>query len=128
MIGSRMTTSAIMIALISLTGFVACNEPDNMTNGLSALPYGLDDTCDETRDGVRLILRYDAPSETFIGTLENTTETLLQQVRIRVRLSHGVDVLTPHFHLDPGESGDVSFDVSNARGFTTWDAYPVVGP
>ena len=125
---SRRMTGALTIAVISLIGLVACNEPDNMTSGPPALQYGLDETCDETRDGVRLVMRYDAPSETFLGTLGNTTEDILQQVRVRLRLSNGTDVLTPQFGLNPGEEGDVTFDVSAAWSFTTWDAYPVVGP
>jgi len=125
---SRMMTGSITIAVISLIGLSACNEPDNMTSGPPALQYGLDETCDETRDGVRLVMYYDAPSETFLGTLGNTTEDIVQQIRVRLRLSNGADVLTPHFPLDPGEEDDVFFDVSQARSFTTWDAYPVVGP
>ena len=47
----------------------------------SATQYGLDETFDMVRAGARLVLRYDAATETFTGTVENTTGATLQQVR-----------------------------------------------
>ena len=46
-----------------------------------------DETFDMVRAGARLILSYDAPSNSFRGNVENTTNGVLSQVRIEVHLS-----------------------------------------
>ena len=50
---------------------------------------------DTVRKGARLILVYDADSNTFTGTVENTTSGTLQQVRVEVHLSNGVELGPP---------------------------------
>ena len=44
------------------------------------------------RAGARLVLRYDAATQTFVGTVENTTSVTLSQVRVEVHLSNGVEL------------------------------------
>ena len=46
-------------------------------------------TFDQVRAGARLLVSYDAASNTFTGTVENTTSSLLDQVRIEIQ---GVEV------------------------------------
>ena len=87
----------------------------------------LDETFDMVRAGARLILSYDAPSNSFKGTVENTTNGVLSQVRIEVHLSNGVELgpTTPQA-LAPGEVASISMPAT-AASFTGWVAHAEVG-
>ena len=54
-----------------------------------ALSTLLNQHYDEVRNGARLVLTYDAPSNSFNGTVQNTTEETLERVRVEVHLSNG---------------------------------------
>ena len=56
----------------------------------------------------RLILHYDAASNSFKGTVENTTSGVLDRVRIEVHLSNGTELgpTTPEGHGSRGGGGD----------------------
>ena len=93
----------------------------------SAAQYAKSDTYDRTRNGARLILSYDAPSNAFTGTVENTTGAVLEAVRIEVHLSNGIELgPTEPADLQPGEQRSVRLSAS-AEGFDTWNAHPEVG-
>ena len=68
--------------------------------GSGANALALDETYDAVRSGARLILKYDAPSNSFKGTVENTTDSVLERVRIEVHLSNGAELgpTTPTEH------------------------------
>ena len=55
----------------------------------SGIEYTKADSYDETRRGARLLLRYDSATDTFVGTVENTTTATLENVRVEVHLSNG---------------------------------------
>ena len=55
----------------------------------SGTELALNETYDAVRNGARLILTYDAQSNSFKGTVENTTDETLKQVRVEVHLSNG---------------------------------------
>ena len=88
----------------------------------------LDETFDEVRKGARLILRYDAGAGAFIGTVENTTSATLEQVRVEVHLSNGVELgpTTPQ-DLAARQSMDVRLDAAG-QTFTGWVPHAEVGP
>lgn len=54
----------------------------------------LNESYDQVRNGARLILAYDAQSNSFKGTVENTTGKTLKQVRVEVHLSNGIELGT----------------------------------
>ncbi len=86
-----------------------------------------DETFDAVRGGARLILRYDAPSNSFRGTVENTTNGVLTQVRIEVHLSNGTELgPTTPTALAPGEIVTVTLPATQAS-FTGWVAHAEVG-
>ena len=86
-----------------------------------------DETFDMVRSGARLILSYDASRNAFTGTVENTTNNVLQQVRIEVHLSNGAELgPTTPVDLGPGEKIDVILP-STAAAFTSWVAHAEVG-
>ena len=88
----------------------------------------LDETFDEVRKGARLILRYDAGAGAFIGTVENTTSATLEQVRVEVHLSNGVELgpTTPQ-DLAAGATHPVTLDAAG-QTFTGWVPHAEVGP
>jgi hypothetical protein len=88
---------------------------------------GLDDTYSDLRKGVRLSLSYNSESSSFSGTVENTTEDALPQVRVSVQLSNGT-VLGPTDPVDlgAGESQTINLDASG-QTFDSWTALSEMG-
>ena len=86
-----------------------------------------DETFDAVRGGTRLILSYDAAGNAFTGTVENTTNNTLSNVRIEVHLSNGTELgPTTPVDMAPDEVIDVSLP-STAASFTGWVAHAEVG-
>ena len=93
----------------------------------SGQQFGLTDTYDQVRAGARLTLSYDAAAEAFTGTVVNTTNAVLPQVRVEVHLSNGVELgPTPPVDLMPGQSLPVNLPAGN-QPFVSWGAHPEVG-
>ncbi len=95
----------------------------------SATQYARADTFDEVRAGARLIISYYEDAGEFRGTVENTTDGTLQQVRVEVHLSNGVELgPTTPTDMAPGETIEVVLAVlENDRDFSTYGAHPEVG-
>ena len=93
----------------------------------SAQQYGTGQTYDHTRAGARLILSYDAATNAFTGTVENTTSATLPQVRVEVHLSNGTELgPTPPVDLAPGQTIAITLEATS-EPFATWSAHPEVG-
>jgi len=93
----------------------------------AATQFGKQDPYDETRAGVRLVLMYDPETDSFVGTVENTTEMTLEMVRVEVHLSNGTELGPEQLgDLEPGESVEVTLDAMG-EDFETWSAHPEVG-
>ena len=93
----------------------------------SATQFTLTDTFDEVRAGARLILSYDAATNAFTGTVENTTAAPLKQVRVEVHLSNGTELgPTTPVDLAPGQTISVNLPATS-QPFATWGAHPEVG-
>ena len=94
-------------------------------SGANALP--LDETLDSVRSGARLILKYDAASNSFNGTVENTTNNVLTRLRIEVHLSNGTE-LGPTVPVDMAPGQVLTIDLpATATSFTGWTAHAEVG-
>ena len=86
-----------------------------------------DETFDMVRGGARLILGYDAESNSFRGTVENTTTSVLTRVRIEVHLSNGTELgPTTPVDLAPGQVVEIDLPSTQAS-FTGWIAHAEVG-
>ena len=95
--------------------------------GSGANTLALDETFDTVRSGARLILNYDAPSNSFNGTVENTTIGVLDRVRIEVHLSNGTELgPTTPTDIAPGEVVAINLPATPAS-FTGWTAHAEVG-
>lgn len=125
------TTTALLAAL-----FCGCstngdaNEAHASTEGHgeeSGVQLALSERYDATRNGVRLTLAYDPDSNTFQGSVENTTERNLEQVRVEVHLSNSKELgPTVSADLAPGERRDVKL-TATSTDFDRWTAHPEVG-
>ena len=95
--------------------------------GSSANQLAPDETFDMVRGGARLILGYDAASNSFKGTVENTTTGTLDRVRIEVHLSNGTELgPTTPVDMAPGEVRAIILPLTQAS-FTGWVAHAEVG-
>ena len=105
-------------------------EVDEANSGEGEEPgteLALDATYDEVRNGARLILAYDAASNAFSGTVENTTDETLARVRVEVHLSNGTELgPTTSADLGPGEVREVALSAASGE-FEGWSAHAEVG-
>lgn len=86
-----------------------------------------EETYDTVRNGVRLILTFDAASNCFAGTIENVTDRPLERVRVEVHLSNGRELgPTEPVALAAGAKGLVQLPAESAD-FERWSAHPEVG-
>jgi len=69
-------------------------------------------------------LKFDAASNAFVGTVENTTTDTLCAVRVEVQLSTGTELgPTPRTDLPAGEKTEVRL-ATEGEAFDTWTAHP----
>ena len=95
--------------------------------GSGANALAPDESFDSVRSGARLILSYDAASNSFKGTVENTTNGVLDRVRIEVHLSNGAELgPTTPMDMAPGEVVSIHLPATPAS-FTGWTAHAEVG-
>ena len=93
----------------------------------SGTELALTESYDKVRNGARLILAYDAKSNSFNGTVENTTDKTLKRVRVEVHLSNGKELgPTTPADLEPGKKRDVKL-TATSKDFDGWNAHPEVG-
>ena len=93
----------------------------------SGTQYALNETYNQVRNGARLVLSYNAENNSFMGTVENTTNGTLKRLRIEVHLSNGIELgPTKPVDLRPSKKVDVILPASEKK-FETWTAHPEVG-
>ena len=99
----------------------------SMSGEESGTQYTLNEIYDQVRGGARLILGFDARSNTFVGIVTNPTSRILKRVRIEIHLSNGAE-LGPTIPTDlyPGETRAIRMPAT-AAAFVFWTAHPEVG-
>ena len=108
-----------MIAFALIAGIIGCSSDEE--NPVTANPIAgggsdeesanqltLAETYDHTRKGARLIMDYDKATNTFKGTVENTTNAVLQQVRVEIHLFNSQGPNPPDPELGPTPPVDLS--------------------
>ena len=118
-------------ALVLIVVIIGCSRTDKQTTDdgkeESGTELARNETYDKVRNGARLVLNYDAESNSFKGTVENTTDETLKQVRVEVHLSNGKELgPTPSADLAPGAKKDVQL-TATSTDFDGWSAHPEVG-
>jgi len=105
----------------------AAGEGELEDGAESGTELSLDADYDQVRNGARLVLSYDRAARVFTGTVENTTERTLRDVRVEVHLSNGTELgPTIPIDLQPGVTQPVSLATYTAV-FTGWSVHPEVG-
>ena len=120
-----------MIAVVFTVVTIGCSGKSEVSTSKegeeSAVQLELNEQYDNIRNGARLILAYEAQSNSFKGTVENTTSETLKQVRVEVHLSNGKELgPTPPTDLDPGKKREVQL-IATSTDFDGWTAHPEVG-
>ena len=117
----------IMVVGIALIVSACANSEGSTGEEESGVELALDETYDQVRNGVRLVLSHNPQNNSFNGFVENTTEETLKFVRVEVHLSNGVE-LGPTTPLDlvPRERKDIKLFAKNFE-FDSWTAHPEVG-
>ena len=122
----------ILIASVILFASISgCSKTEELSvddgDEESNVELTLTDTYDKVRNGARLILNYDAQSNAFKGTVENTTNETLKRVRVEVHLSNGKELgPTAPGDLAPGEKKEILLAAASTN-FDKWTAHPEVG-
>ena len=94
----------------------------------SGTTLSLNETFDTIRNGVRLVMFYDATTQTFIGVVVNTTTQTIPAVRVEVHLSNGVELgPTIPGDLAPGETRLVELSAAGTSGFDGWSPHAESG-
>lgn len=136
------TSSAIMLLILALITGIGCESSDHSGEGTAHLPsheegggegeeagqqFTKDQAYDHVRNGVRLKLAYDATTNAFVGTVENTTNQTVSRVRVEVHLSNGIELgPTTPTNLAPGQKINVELSAAG-QDFNKWSAHPEVG-
>ena len=95
--------------------------------GSGANQLAPDETFDMVRAGARLVLNYDAQGNSFVGSVENTTNAVLTNVRVEVHLSNGTELgPTTPVDLAPGEVVQIDL-AATVEPFTGWTPHAEVG-
>ena len=124
----RIASVSIVFVIFVIIRCSRTNEPSiDEGEEESNTELALDETYDKIRNGARLILAYDAQSNAFKGTVENTTAETLKQVRVEVHLSNGKELgpTTPG-DLAPDEKREILLTATSTN-FDGWTAHPEVG-
>ena len=119
----------VFMLAVAIGGCSSGGENGESGGEESGTALALDELYDEVRKGARLILEMEAA---FVGTVENTTSSTLQNVRVEVHLSNGIE-LGPVMlgDLVPGAMEDVEVPVTLealAMSFNSWTPHAEVGP
>lgn len=125
----RILTAIVFVFTMSVIISCSGTTKPSMDDGdeESGTELTLNETYDKVRNGARLILAYDAQTHAFKGTVENTTDETLKQVRVEVHLSNGKELgPTPAADLAPGEKREVQL-IATSTDFDGWTAHPEVG-
>lgn len=84
-------------------------------------------TYNEVKKGVKLVLKYDEASSQFVGVITNKSKKVVERARMEVHLSNGVELgPTKPVNLKPGAETKVSLSAKGQK-FTTWSTHAEVG-
>ena len=109
------------------TGHLPGHEEGSGEGEESGQQFAKDETYDQVRNGARLILNYDPNTNTFVGTVENTTNQTVSKVRVEVHLSNRIELgPTTPTDLAPGQKINVELSAAG-QDFNKWSAHPEVG-
>ncbi len=122
----RQTIAMRAVNLALLAVLAACAESPTEP-GESGRQWSPSETATETRNGVELVISYNSSAERFEGTVTNTNDTTVTDVRVEIHLSNGNELgPTPRIDLAPDESRPVTLDASG-QSFTWYSVHVEIG-
>jgi hypothetical protein len=121
--------TAYRAAILALLAFAVAACRDLSTEpGESGTRWNMDQTATDTRRGVDLVISYDASSRRFTGTVTNTTNATVTEVRVEIHLSNGTELgPTPRIALAGQEVRRVTLDNTSGQSFTWYSVHVEVG-
>jgi hypothetical protein len=94
----------------------------------SGVYIGAAETWDVLRNGAQLVLSFNSESNTFVGTVENTTEQQLCAIRVEVHLDSGTELgPTARVDLAAGQTTNVTL-ATEGEAFESFTAHPEMSP
>lgn len=115
----KLTSALFLFALL----ISSCDKNSGLSES-STQSIQLDETYDEVQNGVWLLMNYDAASDSFVGTVENTEQKAMENINLKVELSDEQMVsLGRPFDLEAGEMKAFRIP-ANSEVFKKWT--PVV--
>ncbi|MCY3872375.1 MAG: hypothetical protein OXG87_22755 [Gemmatimonadetes bacterium] len=123
------TISLFALACVFALVFMACSvsPTESGEEGESGIQYGLADEAKEARSGVELVMRYDSQQEMFTGTLTNTTNATVSNVRVEIHLSNRVELgPTSRMNMTAGQTSPVTLE-ANGQNFNWWSVHVEIG-
>ena len=119
--------TASRVAILALLALVAACRSSSTEPGESGVRWNADQTATDTRRGVDLVIRYDASSRRFSGTVTNTTGATVTAVRVEIHLSNGTELgPTPRVDLAAGAKQAVTLDASG-QNFDWYSVHVEIG-
>ncbi len=89
--------------------------------------FSKNQTYDVTKHGVRLVLKYNATTNAFEGTMENITNKAIDRARVEVHLSNGIELgPTKPVTLTAKKKHKVVLKATE-KTFKTWSTHAEVG-
>ena len=87
----------------------------------------INDTYDVTKRGVRLVLRYDKNSNSFVGYMKNTTKKSIEKARVEIHLSNDTELgPTKPITLKANAKKKIVLKATK-KSFKGWTAHAEVG-
>lgn len=89
--------------------------------------FSKEQTLEETKYGVKLVLKYDKAKQAFVGTIENKSNEIAARARVEVHLSNGVE-LGPTKPQDIKPMGKIKIHLpAKDQDFKRWSGHAEVG-
>lgn len=99
-----------IITFLAVAVLAGCSSTEPGEEGRR---WDKDEAATVTRSGVKLVIRHHSSADEFRGTLTNTTNSSVSDVRVEIHLSNGRELgPTPRTALAGGESRDVALDAA----------------
>ena len=119
--------TAYRAAILVLLPMVAACRSSSTEPGESGMRWNPDETATDTRCGVDLVISYDASSRRFTGTVTNTTNATVTDVRVEIHLSNGTELgPTPRVALAAGAKQSVTLDAFD-QNFDWYSVHVEIG-
>lgn len=100
----RFFTTAILIQFIFIGTSCGQEGKEGSETDVKKM-IGIEKTYDKVRNGLRMVLKYDATKGAFVGTVKNISKRVATEVRVEVHLSNGTELgPTPRVDVKPGKT------------------------